>query len=95
MLVSREWSLRGGGMCQENGVLEEACRKLNKRIKDPWKDLNATFFDPQSPTMPFLLCVLNCARLPELFYKAEDGFTNSINTKRYLISLFVDPIEII
>jgi len=80
-------------MIQENGLSEEdACRELNKQVEDAWKDLNAAFFDPQSPPMPFLSCVLNCARLPQLVYKVEDGFTNAINTKRYLVSLLVDPV---
>ena len=83
-------------MIQENGVSEEeACRVLNKQVEDAWKDLNAAFFYPQSPPIPFLLRVLNFARVPELLYKVEDGFTNAINTKRYLVSLLDDPVQII
>ena len=84
-------------MILENGVSEEeACRELNKQVEDAWKDLNAAFFDPQSPPMPLLLRVLNFARVVELLYKAgDDGFTDSINTKRYLVSLLVDPVQII
>lgn len=83
-------------MIQENGVSEEeACRVLNKQVEDAWKDLNAAFFYPQSPPIPFLLRVLNFARVPELLYKVEDGFTNAINTKCYLVSLLIDPLQII
>ncbi|KAJ8421041.1 hypothetical protein Cgig2_010227 [Carnegiea gigantea] len=81
---------------QESGVSEEeACRELNKQIEDAWKDLNAAFFDPQSPPMPLLLRVLNYGRVMELLYKVEDGYSYSINTKRYLVLLLVDPVEII
>ena len=63
-------------MIQENGLSEEdACRELNKQVEDAWKDLNAAFFDPQSPPMPLLLCALNLARVAVLLYRAEDGFT--------------------
>jgi len=83
-------------MIQENGVSEEeACRELNKQVEEAWKDLNAAFFDPQSPPVPLLLRVLNGCRVVELLYKAEDGFTNSINTKHYLVSLLVEPVQII
>ena len=83
-------------MIQESGVSEkEACRELNKQIEDAWKDLNAAFFDPQSPPMPLLLRVLNYARVMELLYKVEDGYSYSINTKRYLVLFLVDPVEII
>ena len=83
-------------MIQENVVSEEeACRELYKQVEDAWKDLNAAFFDPESPPRPFLSCVLNFARVAELLYKVEDGFTNAINTKRYLASLLVDPVQII
>ncbi|KAJ8436192.1 hypothetical protein Cgig2_006879 [Carnegiea gigantea] len=83
-------------MIQESGVSEEeACRELNKQIEDAWKDLNAAFFDPQSPPMPLLLRILNYARVIELLYKVEDGYSCSINTKRYLVLLLVDPVEIV
>jgi len=83
-------------MCQESGVSEEeACRELNMQIEDAWKDINAAFFDPQSPPRTLLLRILNYARVMELLYKVEDGYTNSINTKRYLVSLLVDPVEIV
>ncbi|KAJ8436255.1 hypothetical protein Cgig2_023430 [Carnegiea gigantea] len=83
-------------MIQANGLSEEeACRELNKQVEDAWKDLNAAFFDPQSPPMPFLSCVLNFARVAKLLYKVEDGFTNAINTKRYLVLLLVDPVQVI
>ncbi|KAJ8436199.1 hypothetical protein Cgig2_006886 [Carnegiea gigantea] len=82
-------------MIQENGVSEEeACRELYKQVDDAWKDLNAAFFNPQSPPMPLLLRILNYARVMELLYKVEDGYSDSINTKRYLVSLLVDPVEI-
>ncbi|KAJ8436198.1 hypothetical protein Cgig2_006885 [Carnegiea gigantea] len=68
---------------QENGVSEEeACRELYKQVEDAWKDLNAAFFYPESPPMPLLLRILNYARVMELLYRAEDGYSYSINTKR-------------
>jgi len=78
------------------GVSEdEACRELNKQVENAWKDLNEAFLDSQRCIpKPLLMRILNLARVMDLLYKKEDGYTNSTDTKRYLVSLLVDPLEI-
>ena len=79
----------------QHGVSEkEACDEFNKQVEDAWKDINQGFIDAQSPPRPLLTRILNFARVMDVLYKEDDGYTNSTKSKHYLASLLVDQVEL-
>ena len=64
-------------MAQHGATEEEATNELSKQVKDAWKDINEECLNPTTVPMPFLTRILNLARVMDLVYKDEDGYTNA------------------
>ncbi|KAJ4945397.1 hypothetical protein NE237_022051 [Protea cynaroides] len=72
---------------------EEACDEFNKRIENAWKDLNQGCIKPTAVPMPFLTQIVSLARMMDVMYKHEDGYTNASSVlKEYITLLFIDPL---
>ncbi|KAF8408843.1 hypothetical protein HHK36_004912 [Tetracentron sinense] len=70
---------------------EEACKKLQKMVAMTWKDINKECLAPTPVPFPLLIPIVNLARMSELMYMYEDGFTNSSGrTKEIIASFLID-----
>ncbi|KAF8408840.1 hypothetical protein HHK36_004909 [Tetracentron sinense] len=78
-------------MKEYNVSEEEACKKLQKMVEMTWKDINKECLAPTPVPFPLLMPMVNIARMSELTYMYEDGFTNSSGrTKENIASLLID-----
>ncbi|CAL9017350.1 unnamed protein product [Prunus brigantina] len=74
---------------------EEANIELSKQVNNAWKDINETCIQNTTIPMPLLLRILNLARVIEVIYKHDDGFTHAgIFLKDSVVSLFVEPVPL-
>ncbi|THG00889.1 hypothetical protein TEA_026258 [Camellia sinensis var. sinensis] len=64
-------------MKQYGASEEEALVELKKRVTNAWKDINQECLRPTAVPMPLLLRVVNLARVINVLYKDEDGYTHS------------------
>ncbi|KAL2496217.1 Alpha-humulene/(-)-(E)-beta-caryophyllene synthase [Forsythia ovata] len=81
-------------MNQKSASKEEAFAEFQKQVMNAWKDINQECLRPTVP-MAILMRVVNLARVINLLYKEEDGYTNSkTKLKEYVTSLLVQPIKI-
>ncbi|CAH1433383.1 unnamed protein product [Lactuca virosa] len=73
------------------GVSEkEAIFELNKMIENAWKDINEGCLKPREVSMDLLAPILNLARMIDVVYRYDDGFTFPGKTmKEYITLLFV------
>lgn len=72
---------------------EEAKQELWKLVKSAWKDINREWLNENSIPLAILERILNLARVIDLLYREEDGYTNSrTNSKELITILLVDPI---
>ncbi|CAI9299079.1 unnamed protein product [Lactuca saligna] len=73
------------------GVSEkEAIDELNKMIENAWKDINEGCLKPREVSMDLLAPILNLARMIDVVYRYDDGFTFPGKTmKEYITLLFV------
>ncbi|KAI3668963.1 hypothetical protein L6452_40180 [Arctium lappa] len=78
------------------GVSEnEAIDELKKMIENAWKDINEGCLKPREVSMDLLAPILNLARMIDVVYRYDDGFTFPGKTlKEYINLLFVGPIFI-
>ncbi|PON61424.1 Squalene/phytoene synthase [Parasponia andersonii] len=61
---------------KQYGVTEEEVRDVfNKLVENAWKDINQEFLRPTTAPRPILMRVLNFARVMDLIYKEDDGYT--------------------
>nr|QWQ79571.1 TPS13 [Juglans sigillata] len=82
-------------MTQHGVTEEEAVHKLRKQVTDAWKDINKECLYPTEVPMPILIRVLNLARVSDVVYKDEDGYTHAgIVLKDFVASLMVDPVPL-
>ncbi|XP_040987076.1 (-)-germacrene D synthase-like [Juglans microcarpa x Juglans regia] len=82
-------------MTQYGVIEEEAVRELRKQVTDAWKDINKECLYPTEVPMPILMRVLNLARVIDVVYKDEDGYTHAgIVLKDFVASLMVDPLPL-
>ncbi|KAG6689505.1 hypothetical protein I3842_11G178700 [Carya illinoinensis] len=82
-------------MTQHNVTEEEAVHELRKQVTDAWKDINKECLYPIEVPMPILMQVLNLARVIDVVYKDEDGYTYAgIVLKDFVASLMVDPVPL-
>ncbi|KAL4296903.1 hypothetical protein GQ457_12G026080 [Hibiscus cannabinus] len=84
---------------KEYGVSkEEAMEGFRERIKAAWKDINEGFMEtPMSIPFPrrILMTAFNIARVSEVCYKYDDGFTYpEITYKHYITKVLIDPIPL-
>ncbi|XP_077221452.1 putative terpene synthase 2 isoform X3 [Tasmannia lanceolata] len=80
---------------KEHGCSEqEACDKLQELIKIAWKGLSQACLDPPV-SLALLMPIVNLARVMEVLYKNDDGYTFAEGkTKERIITLFVEPIAL-
>ncbi|KAI3515130.1 hypothetical protein L1887_13881 [Cichorium endivia] len=76
------------------GVTEkEAIDELNKMIENAWKDINEGCLKPREVSMDLLAPILNLARMIDVVYRYDDGFTFPGKTmKEYITLLFVGSL---
>ncbi|GLT69693.1 hypothetical protein SLA2020_418240 [Shorea laevis] len=73
---------------------EETVKVFREEIDNAWKDVNEEFMKPTALPMPILTRVLNFARVMDVIYKDDDGYTNSHIIKDQIALLLVDPVLI-
>ncbi|KAI8007828.1 (-)-germacrene D synthase [Camellia lanceoleosa] len=64
-------------MKQYGASEEEVLVELRKGVTNAWKDINQECLRPTAVPMPLLLRVVNLARVINVLYKDEDGYTHS------------------
>uniref|UniRef100_A0A2N9F1R9 Uncharacterized protein n=1 Tax=Fagus sylvatica TaxID=28930 RepID=A0A2N9F1R9_FAGSY len=80
-------------MAQHGATEEEATNELCKQVKDAWKDINEECLNPTTVPMPLLTRILNLARVMDVVYKDEDGYTNAGTVlKDFIASMLIDPV---
>ncbi|KAL7185034.1 hypothetical protein ACSBR2_027054 [Camellia fascicularis] len=80
-------------MKQYGASEEEALVELQKRVTNAWKDINQECLRPTAVPMPLLLRVVNLARMINVLYKDEDGYTNSgTKLKGFVTSVLIDSM---
>uniref|UniRef100_A0A2N9FGB4 Uncharacterized protein n=1 Tax=Fagus sylvatica TaxID=28930 RepID=A0A2N9FGB4_FAGSY len=82
-------------MAQHGATEEEATNELCKQVKDAWKDINEECLNPTTVPMPLLTRILNLARVMDVVYKDEDGYTNAGTVlKDFIASMLIDPVPL-
>ncbi|XP_052173819.1 (-)-germacrene D synthase-like [Diospyros lotus] len=78
----------------QHGVSEEeAIDELRKRVSNSWNIINEELLKPTAVTSIALLTrFLNLARVMDLIYQEEDGYTNAHLLRDYVTSLIIEPI---
>ncbi|EXB50927.1 hypothetical protein L484_021155 [Morus notabilis] len=80
-------------MKQHEATEEEAVKDLRKQVINAWKDINEECLYPISVPMPLLMRVVNLARVIDVIYKDEDGYTHSdVVLKDFIASMLIDPV---
>ncbi|KAK4576358.1 hypothetical protein RGQ29_027073 [Quercus rubra] len=80
-------------MAQHGGTEEEAINEFCKQVTDAWKDINKECLYPTTVPMPILMRILNLARVIDVVYKDEDGYTHAgIVLKDFVTSMLIDPV---
>ncbi|GLT77756.1 hypothetical protein SLA2020_493160 [Shorea laevis] len=79
---------------KQHGATEgEAVNKLEKEVREAWKDINKECLYPTTVPMPLVTRILNLARVSDVIYKDGDGYTHAeIVLKDFVASLLVDPV---
>ncbi|XP_037491105.1 probable terpene synthase 6 [Jatropha curcas] len=79
----------------EYGVTEDiAVEEILKICGNAWKDINEECMRPNSTPRPILECLVNIARITEVAYTFDDGYTNPSSLKDKVISLFLEPLAL-
>ncbi|XXG83212.1 hypothetical protein AAC387_Pa10g1016 [Persea americana] len=82
-------------MKENECTYDEACVKLQGKVERAWKDINKECLKPTPVPMPFLVRVVNLARVIEVLYQNRDGYTDSTHeTKERILFVLVNPIPI-
>lgn len=81
---------------KQYGVTEqEACDVFKKQIDNAWKDINQEFLRPTSAPTAILMRVLNFARVMDLLYKEDDGYTHVGQvTRDGVAALLINPVPL-
>nr|POF14722.1 (-)-germacrene d synthase [Quercus suber] len=80
-------------MAEHGGTEEEAINEFCKQVTDAWKDINKECLYPTTVPMPILMRILNLARVIDVVYKDEDGYTHAgIVLKDFITSMLIDPV---
>ncbi|XP_024977692.1 germacrene A synthase short form [Cynara cardunculus var. scolymus] len=76
------------------GVSEkDAINELKNMIENAWKDINEGCLKPREVSMDLLAPILNLARMIDVVYRYDDGFTFPGKTlKEYITLLFVPSL---
>ncbi|KAK0601352.1 hypothetical protein LWI29_023441 [Acer saccharum] len=82
-------------MNQHGATEEETCNEFRKQVRSAWKDINEECLLPTVVPMPLLTRVLNLARVIDVVYKDEDGYTHAgVILKDFVASLLINPVPI-
>ncbi|XP_028066770.1 (-)-germacrene D synthase-like [Camellia sinensis] len=80
-------------MKQYGASEEEVLVELQKQVTNAWKDINQECLSPTAVPMPLLLRVVNLARVINVLYKDEDGYTHSgTKLKGFVTSVLIDSV---
>ncbi|GJU98334.1 (E)-beta-farnesene synthase-like protein [Tanacetum coccineum] len=81
---------------KESGASEEeACKYISKKVEDAWKVINRESLRPTAVPFPLLMPAINLARMCEVLYSVNDGFTHAGEEMiSYMKSYFVHPMVI-
>lgn len=81
-------------MKEYNISMEEANEELRRMVEYHWKDINEGFMKPTQVSPKILLAISNLARVMQVFYQKEDGFTHPQHIKEHVNSVLFDQIPI-
>ncbi|XP_048439456.1 (-)-germacrene D synthase-like isoform X2 [Pyrus x bretschneideri] len=82
--------MRKYGATQEEAIIE-----LQRQVNNAWKDINEACLHPTAVPMPLLIRILNFARVMDVVYKCENGYTNAKGVLKDLIaSTLVEPVAL-
>ncbi|CAK9136867.1 unnamed protein product [Ilex paraguariensis] len=82
-------------MKQHGASKQVAYDEFDNLVTNAWKDINQECLHPTVVPMPLLLRILNMARVIDVVYKGEDGYTNSkTKLKNYIISVLINSVAI-
>ena len=82
-------------MKQHGATEEEAIAELYEQVTNAWKDMNAECFYSTKVPMPLLVRVLNLARVINVLYKDDDGYTHSgTRTRNFINLVLIDSVPI-
>lgn len=82
-------------MTQYGVSKKEAIEELEKEVTNAWKNIIEDYVQSSDVPYTIFMFVVNLARVSNLFYKDEDGYTHPNGEIKLLItSLLVDPILI-
>lgn len=75
---------------------EEAMSKFMEMASDAWKDANKESLRPSSyKSRDVLTRVVNFARLTDVTYKTEDGYTHPEKVlKPFIVAMLIDPFQL-
>nr|GEW43501.1 E-beta-farnesene synthase 1 [Tanacetum cinerariifolium] len=63
---------------KESGASEEeACEYISRKVEDAWKVINRESLRPTAIPFPLLMPAINLARMCEVLYSVNDGFTHA------------------
>ncbi|RXI03672.1 hypothetical protein DVH24_004324 [Malus domestica] len=82
-------------MKEHEATEEQAIIELSKQVNNAWKDVNETCHRPTIFPMQIILRIVNLARMIEVLYKHDDGFTHAgIFLKDVVVSLLVESVPL-
>lgn len=77
------------------GVSEKvAVEEVKKMIENAWKDINNGCLKPRDVSMDLLAPIVNLARMSDVAYNYNDGFTFPETFKEYITLLLIAPVPI-
>ncbi|KAL6314044.1 hypothetical protein AAG906_011779 [Vitis piasezkii] len=80
---------------QHGASEQETHKEFNKQVRDAWKDINEECLMPTAVPMTIVTRVLNLARVIDVIYKNEDGYTHSETILKDIItSMLIDAVPI-
>ncbi|XP_038709908.1 probable terpene synthase 6 [Tripterygium wilfordii] len=71
---------------------EEVVQDFQIRVANAWKDINEECVRPTAVSLHLLMPILNLTRIIDVVYKKEDGYSNPVNLKEHVKSLFIQQI---
>ncbi|KAL5804320.1 hypothetical protein ACOSQ3_031120 [Xanthoceras sorbifolium] len=82
-------------MKQHGATEEETRNEFRIRVINAWKDINEECLLPTAVSMPLLTRVDNLARVIDVLYKDEDGYTHAgVIMKDFVASLLINPVPL-
>ncbi|CAA0816254.1 Alpha-humulene/(-)-(E)-beta-caryophyllene synthase [Striga hermonthica] len=80
-------------MKQNDASEAEAFADFREQVKKAWKDMNEEWLQTTTAPLRVMMNVVNLARVINLLYVDEDGYTNSKTETKYFINyVLVEPV---